>query len=155
MNKKLIVLILFVFLLISTVLISLLGKKPDPPIVRVDNISFEPNQNDNYSYNEENILVVVIDITNLNKTGDSYVINYQLNCKVKPDNAVNKIILYNVFDPANKEYVEFTSDGLLTITLNSKVSKDFVIIATSTDDAVRAQSKMIVRLHVDQSDNPW
>ena len=155
MSKKLIVLILFVFLLISTVLISLFGKNPDPPIVRVNEIVFQPNIDDKYYYNEEGILIVTIDITDLKKTGDKYVINYELNCLIKPENAANKMLVFTIYDEAKKQFVEFSSDGLMTITLKSKVSTDFEVYAKSADAAVSAQSKIIIYLHVDQKDNPW
>ena len=154
MNKKLIVLILFIFLLLSTVVISILGKNPDPPIVRVDSISFYPNEGDNYEIVDD-ILIVTIDITDLEKENDKYVIKYQLNCIVTPENAANKIILYNIYNTSDKQYASVSSDGLVTIERDSKVSYDYIIIAKSADSAVKAECKMIIRLHIKQVDNPW
>ena len=154
MNKKLIVLILFIFLLLSTVAISLLGKKPDPPIVRVDTVTFIPNEGDKYSYVDDE-LVVVIDINDLEKTDGKYVITYQLNCVISPIDAANKIILYNLFSTNYKEYVEISSTGFVTITLDSKQSMDFEFIAKSADDAVNAVSKIKISLFYKGTDNPW
>ena len=154
MNKKLIVLILFVFLLISTVLISLLGKKPDPDKVRANEIVIYPNNGDNFSF-IDNQLIVVIDITDLEKTNDKYVINYQINCEVKPDNAVNKNVIYNLYNVELKDYVTITPTGLVTITLDGKIQQDFVILAKTEDSAVGIETKMTIRIVFDQEDSPW
>ena len=81
MNKKLIVLILFIFLLLSIVLISLLGKKPDPPIQHASNIDFVFESEENVEFDDtvdRNCYVVTLDVTDLEKTDGYYVVTYQL-----------------------------------------------------------------------------
>ena len=154
MNKKLIILILFVFLLLSTVVISILGKNPDPPIIRVDHITFIPNEDDTFEY-VDGVLIVTIDVTDLEKENDKYVVTYQLNCEVSPSDAANKTLRYNLYNSSDKQYASISSDGLVTIERDSKVSYDYVIIAKSADIAVKAECKMIIRIQFKQVDNPW
>lgn len=150
MNKKLIVLILFIFLLLSTVVISIFGKKPDPPVVHVEEIVFVAGEGDKTEVNEEGLFVVIINIDELEETQGKYVIKYQLNYILNPENAANKIVRFNVENPDQKDLVTFTSTGLVTIELSSKVSTDITVIVTSADDASRASAKMIIRLEAKQ-----
>ena len=131
MNKKLIVLILFVFMLLSIVLISLLGAQPAPPTPRVEKIEFVDENN-------EVVEKIEIDISTTEKNEDGkYVITLQLNCVVTPSNAVDKRIEIKVLnDGSNDEIVEIvdiSSDGLVTITLDSLVGINIPIIATCVD----------------------
>ena len=155
MNKKLIVLILTVFMLLTTVVISIFGKQPDPPVVHVEKIEFTPGEGDIYEYNEDGTLVVKVDIQNVQKTGDKYIIEYQLNYIIGPEDAANKILHFNVGNPDYKNIVSFTSTGLMTVELEEKRELNITVKVSSADDASRAEAQMIIILEYEIVDNPW
>ena len=155
MNKKLIVLILTVFMLLTTVIISIFGKQPDPPVVHVETIEFYALETEDFEYTEEGILVVKIDIQALKKSGDKYIIEYQLNYNIGPEDAANKMLHFNVENADYKKLVDITSTGLMTISLDEKVGFDIGVVVTSADDASRAEAKMILRLVYQDEGNPW
>ena len=154
MNKKIIVLILFIFLLLSTIVISIFGKNPDPPIVRVEQVAFTPNNGDVYEY-VDGVFIVTIDITDLSKEDDKYVVTYQINTFVSPSDATNQVVNYSLYNSSDKEFVNIDSTGMVTLELKEKVTYDYIILAKSADDALKAEAKMILRIKVRQVDKPW
>lgn len=154
MNKKIIVLILFIFLLLSTIIISIFGKNPDPPIIRVEQVTFTPNNGDVYEY-VDGVFIVTIDITDLSKEDDKYIVTYQMNTVVYPSDATNQVVNYSLYNSGDKEVLHIDPTGMVTLELTEKVSYDYIILAKSTDDALNVEAKMILRIKVKQVDKPW
>ena len=152
MNKKLIVLILFIFLLLSIVLISLLGKKPDPPIQHASNIDFVFESEENVQFDDtvdRNCYVVTLDVTDLEKTDGYYVVIYQLKYIVYPETSVDKRVQINLLHSADEEYVTISEDGLVTIKFtNPGFEKSIEIVIKSLDISASsgAQDKVILNI---------
>lgn len=152
MNKKLIVLILFIFLLLSIVLISLLGKKPDPPIQHASNIDFVFESEENVQFDDtvdRNCYVVTLDVTDLEKTDGYYVVTYQLKYIVYPETSVDKRVQINLLHSSDEEYVTISEDGLVTIKFtNPGFEKSIEIVIKSLDISASsgAQDKVILNI---------
>lgn len=161
MNKKLIVLILFIFLLLSIVVISLFGKKPEPPIQHASNIEFfvetlEPvvDEETQVIYDadidqESGIITVNIDVTNLEKVDGYYVLTYQLQYNIYPEASIDKRVLINTLHSSDLEYVSISEDGLVTIQFTeSTFEKQFEIVIKSLDYAATsgAADKIILNI---------
>ena len=103
MKKSVIILIALIYVA-SIVLVSYLGRKAKSynDIIYPESLVIE---NEYYTVNGEKH----IDVTaNADGTG-----TLQFNCKILPDNANNKTIIYTVDDNL-KNYVTISEDGLLT-----------------------------------------
>ena len=131
MNKKLIVLILVVFMLLSVVVIGLFGAQPAPPTPRVEGLYFVDE-------NQEEITKIDINIKDLqpDKNG-KYVITCQINYVIIPDNAIDKRLEFITGNDSEiyEDLVEITSDGYVTITLESLVPLSIPIIARCVDQS--------------------
>ena len=166
MNKKLIVLILFVFLLISTVLICLIGMQPDKDPVYVQTLEFD-DQTDGHNYRYEyikqddgtlyeDVVGVVININDLEAVDGKYVINYIVKVKFGPTDAdIGKDLLLSVVNANYAGMVSFEKiveeDGgydlfNVTIVLDKKPARDIKIKVTSTDDNVGAEDEFVISL---------
>ena len=170
MNKKLIVLILSVFLLLSTVLICLIGMQPDPPKVSVGSIEFAL-QNDGNEYiceyipnedgtMEEVVKGVVLNINDIAEEDGKIIITYQAKIKILPTDANNKEVIFNSLDPDKADLFTFTQVSedntelfLVTITLTKKVATDLKIKVTSADDSVSASAEFVIRLKYNPKDD--
>ena len=161
MNKKLIVLILFIFLLLSIVVISLFGKKPEPPIQHASNIEFfvetlDPILDEEtlviYDADvdqETGIIIVNIDVTDLEKTNGYYIVTYQLQYNVYPESSIDKRVLINTLHSSDSEYVSISEEGLVTIQFTeSTFEKQFEIVIKSLDYAASsgAEDKIILNI---------
>ena len=161
MNKKLIVLILFIFLLLSVVVISLLGKKPEPPIQHASNIEFfvetlEPvfDEETKVIYDadvdqETGVITVNINVTNLEKINGYYVLTYQLQYNIYPEASIDKRVLINTLHSSDSEYITISEEGLVTICFaESTFEKQFEIVIKSLDYAASsgAQDKIILNI---------
>ena len=157
MNKKLIVLILFIFLLLSIVLISLLGKKPDPPILHASDIEFVFDSNDtNVNFDiDRNCNIVSIDVTNLDPIDGFYVVTYQLNYVIYPEKSIDQRVQISLLHSSDEQYLSISEDGLVTIKYtNPGFEKSFEIVIKSLDPSAssEAQDKVIITLERERID---
>ena len=155
MNKKLIVLILFIFLLLSIVVISHLGKKPDPPVQHAANIEFVVDDNTRFDHELEQ-LIIDINVTELEeegklaKEGKYYVIRYQLNYVIYPETSIDKRVHIAPLHPNDSQYISISQDGLVTIKFtDNSFEKQFEIIIKSLDYAASstAQDKIVINIY--------
>lgn len=142
MNKKLIVLILVIFMLLSVVVIGLFGAQPAPPTPRVEEVSF-------VGENNEIITKVDINIKEIEKNEDGkYVINYQLKYIIIPENAVDKRLEFKVYTDGNNDIyndlVDISPDGYITITLDSLIPISIPIIARCVDKSADFYGKTAI-----------
>ena len=152
MNKKLIVLILFIFLLLSIVIISLLGKKPDPPILHASNIDFVFESDEYVEFDDSknrNCYVVTLDVTDLEKIDGYYMVTYQLKYIIYPENSIDKRVEIGLLHSSDEEYVSISEDGLVTVKFtNPGFEKSIEIIIKSLDPSASsgAQDKVVLNI---------
>lgn len=153
MNKKLMVLIIALFLSLSLVLISLLGTIPIGKSQSVSEIIFLPSDSDEIGeFDEESkffgLLNVKIDIIGLKEPeeGEKFVVTYVMSYEVKPLNASNKEIKFAVKDPVYKDYVSFeivensdsnstVSSVKIIISLPAKSEEEIEIVFSASDSS--------------------
>lgn len=132
MNKKIIVMILAVFMILSIVSIYVFNgyvssKKP-PRVEEVFFVDKDGNKIDRISIDINDI--------EINKDG-KYVIEVQLNYVINPSDSLDPRLqfkIYNVGDTSKlEEVVNCSNEGLITITLDSLVSLTIPIVATCFD----------------------
>ena len=148
MNKKLIVIILAVFMLVTIVIISEFGGLPAHPDKIASEIIFEPNEDDDYSVNDNGILVITMDINDLqpNENGE-FVFYYQLNYVVNPKEAKDKSVTFHPKDISQDKFIEDISpEGLITFKFTTKIATTIEIVAKSNDEASKAQNSIIIDL---------
>lgn len=147
MNKKLIVIILAVFMLITIVIISEFGGLPAHPDKLASEIVFSPNEDDDYSVNDDGILVINLDINDLEANEEGvFVFYYQLNYVVNPKEAKNKTVVFNPKDISQEDFLDISSDGLITFELPTRFETSFEIVATSADVSSQAKNSIIINL---------
>ena len=108
MNKKIVVLILFIFCLIATILISVYGKVPeDSSRTPVESIEFiDPTTDDGEcKLNSSGEKIIEIE------TGTT---EYQLNYKINPDYATEQNVTFVIINGA--EFATISETGLITFT---------------------------------------
>lgn len=127
MNKKIIVIILFLFLILSVVMISLFGKQPKVDDPTVENIYFVNDK-------AEEISILEIETNNLEKNEEGfYVIIVQLNYVIEPENVVNDELEFKFVDSKTYEFASVSNTGLLTITLDELVPLSFTVTVHCLD----------------------
>ena len=149
MNKKLIVLILFVFLVLSVVFISLFGQQPKIEDSTVTDIYFVDENN-------EKISLLEIDTKNVEANEDGlYVITIQLNYVVVPDDAANKNVIFKFVDEETNNIATVSDTGLLVITLDELVATSFAINVHCVDTSASFYQKFTrldINILVEQED---
>ena len=133
MNKKIIVVILLIFMIVSVVAIPYLeALKPffDPP--RIENIVFVDEENNEVSYMEINIKDL-----KPNEEG-KYIVEFQLNYRITPIDSIDKDLLFavNVSSTENNKLLEIVSisdSGYVVVELDSPVTLTIPIVLTCKD----------------------
>ena len=132
MKKSVIILIALIYVA-SIVIVSYLGLKPKSynDIIYPESLIIENEYN---TINGEKHIDVK---ANEDGTG-----TFQFICKILPDDANNKTVIYTIADDAVKDFVTITEDGLLTV--------DSIIVDTRYEFVVyiSSQEKSSIRDHV-------
>ena len=108
MNKKIVVLFLFIFCLVATILISVYGKMPeDSSRTPVESIEFVDPTTDDGECKLTSDGNKIIEI----ETGTT---EYQLNYRINPDYATEKNVTFVIINGA--EFATISETGLITFT---------------------------------------
>ena len=114
MNKKIIILITVLFCLMSTILVSLIGKVPeDDSVVRVNAIMFVDNSTDDGLCEENEEGYKIIHIEKGTKT-------YQLEWLINPSNAFDTSVSFQIV--SGQDYSSVSETGLVTFIYEAPVT---------------------------------
>lgn len=154
MNKKIIVLILVLFCLLSTVLISVLGKVPeDDKYYKVETLEIlDVTKPDNKcELNVDGEKIIKLEANDI-KTTDSYgkeVWVYQLNYLITPDNATNPEVSFEVLNENLKNDIVISDTGEITF---YKEIISVTIKVTSLDQNVSIFDTVIIEFIFDNTE---
>ena len=108
MNKKIVVLFLFIFCLIATILISVYGKMPEDssrtPVQSIEFIDPETEDGECKLTSDGNKIIEI-------ETGTT---EYQLNYRINPDYATEQTVTFVIINGA--EFATISETGLITFT---------------------------------------
>lgn len=148
MNKKIIVLVTVLFCLISTILVSLIGKVPeDDSTIRVNAIMFVDSSTEDglCVENEEGFKVIYIE------RGTS---EYQLEWLLNPSNPTDPSVTFQIV--SGQDYASVTEEGLVTFTYEAAVTiKIYSNPLDFKSDVVIIDFKGNQGTVIDPDDNPF
>lgn len=143
MNKKLMVLIITLFLSLSLVIISLFGTIPMDKGKKVSDIIFLPNDDYEIGWFDESskyngLLNVKIDLLTLEEpaTGEAFVVTYVMTYEVKPRNVTDNTVRYAVKDPIYNDYVSFEEIENNNLNPNIKSVKIIVTLPQKSEEEI-------------------
>lgn len=153
MNKKLMVLIIVLFLSLSLVVISLLGTIPMEKGKKVTDIVFLPSDEHEIGFFDEDskysgLLNVKIDLLPFEEPqeGQNFVVTYVMTYKVEPNNVTNNEVKFAVKDPLYNDYVSFeevenndpnpnVKSVKIIVTLPDKSEEEIEVVFTASDSS--------------------